>query len=181
MPMNTIQALEKERFELNMLIQRGTVFEIEKVEFVRNEGLLSLFRRRTKKVSKERYTIKEPTLAVLDKISAEQIELAIDEELMSSQDGISAARKMVHAHALRMARIIAIAVLGGDNIIKGDDKELNDLADLFYKNIKPSRLIELLLMINTISNLGDFTNSIRLMSASRTTIPIRVEEESKED
>ena len=175
MEIDEIKALENERNELNMLIQRGTVFEVEIVEFVRKKGFLSLMRSKTKKVTKERFTIQEPTLAVLDRISSEQIELAIDENMLSSQDGIQAARKMVKAQTKRMARIIAIAVLGQDYIISRDEKKLNILTDIFYNNIKPSRLFGLVTMISTMSNLGDFMNSIRLMSAARTTIPTRIE------
>lgn len=173
-----MKALESEKNELNLLVQRGTTFEIERVEYVRKKGLFSLLRGKKKVVTKERYTIHEPTLAVLDLISAEQIELEIDESIMSSEDGIVQARKMAKAHAGRMARIIALAVLGQDYAISRDEKSLKRLTTIFYNNIKPSRLFQLVLMINTMTNLGDFTNSIRLMSGARTTMPIRVEENS---
>lgn len=175
------KALLQEQNELNLLIQRGTTFEIEKVDYIRPKGLFSVFKKKIRKVEKLKYIIQEPTLAVLDRISAEQIELAIDENVMISAEGMNEARRMPRVHARRMAGIVALAVLGQDYIASKDEKSLRDLTEIFYKNIKPSRLMQLVLMINTMTNLGDFTNSIRLMSGSRTTVPIRIEEENKKD
>lgn len=137
----------------------------------------------------ERHRVQEPTLAVLDLIAAEQIELVIDEKLMTSEDALCIARKLAKQHARRMAKIVALAVLGEDYIkatqvgarvkYEHDDKRLDELTDLFFSRIKPSRLTELVSMISAMSNLGDFTNSIRLMSAARTTMPILVEEKLK--
>ena len=55
-------------------------------------------------------------------------------------------------------------------------KRLNELTSLFTRRIKPSRLYQIYILIQTMCNLGDFLNSIRLMSADRTTMPIRIEE-----
>jgi len=105
---------------------------------------------------------------------------------MSSENGISESKKMVREHSRRMARIVALAVLGEDYIIATgeghrtrythDEKRLKELTEIFYKNIKPSKLVQLTILVNQMSNIGDFINSIRLMSASRTTMPILVEE-----
>lgn len=177
---------ELEKMELNRLISRGFFFNLERFVYVRRPGIPGLLGRRKKQSVTERYRVQEPTLAVLDLIAAEQIELVIDEKLMTSEDALCIARKLAKQHARRMAKIVALAVLGEDYIqatqvgarvkYEHDDKRLDELIDLFFSRIKPSRLTELVTMISAMSNLGDFTNSIRLISASRTTMPIRIEE-----
>ena len=174
-----------ERDELNILIRKGIEFDFESVTYKRR----GLFRRRVSVKKSYRFKIEEPTLSTLDRLSAEQIDLVIDEKVMSSEFAINEAKNLTSKHCKRLSRIIAIAVLGQDYIRavdKGshlaychDDKSLDRLTDLFFHNIKPSKLMQLVILINTMSNLGDFCNSIRLMSASRTTMPIRIED--KED
>ena len=56
-----------------------------------------------------------------------------------------------------------------------DKKKLAELTELFLRAIKPSQLYRLTLMIDVMCNLGDFMNSIRLMSSDRTAMPIRIE------
>ena len=96
---------------------------------------------------------------------------------------------MAARHARRMARIVALAVLGS-NILKPtpgkggavhyeeDRRALDDLTNLFFHTIKPSELFRLTMTINAMCNLGDFIHSIRLMSAARTTVPTRIEADS---
>ena len=176
------EKINAERRELNTLISRGVNFDVERTVTVRK----NIFSKPQKQTENLKFTIQEPTLAVLDLIAAEQIDLVIDEKVMSSEQGISEAKKLAHQHARRMARIVALAVMGEDYIIaeqKGarvsyryDERRFRELAELFENNLKPSKLIHLTIIINQMANLGDFTNSIRLMSASRTTMPILVEE-----
>ncbi len=178
--------LNTERTELNTLIDKGVNFDVERTIHVRQNGLLGYFKKRYAKTETLKFTIKEPTLSILDLMSAEQIEMAIDEAVMSSEKGIQEAKKMAGQHGQKLAKIIAIAVLGQDYIktkkngsrfsYKYDTKRLEELTELFFINIKPSKLLQLAILVNTMSNLGDFTNSIRLMSAARTTMPIRIEE-----
>jgi hypothetical protein len=184
--MNEDQNINAEKSELNLLIDKGVNFDIERTFEVRQNGFFGRFKKRYTKTETLKFTIKEPTLAVLDLISSEQIELRIDEAVMSSESGVQEAKKMTGKHGETLARIVAFAVLGQDYIktkkngsgfiYKYDDKRLDELTELFFIHIKPSKLLQLAILVNTMSNLGDFTNSIRLMSASRTTMPIRVEE-----
>lgn len=182
--------LELEAFELDRLIGRGFYFEIERTVYVRRPGLFGRLKKRVKKSVTERFKIQEPTLAVLDLLSAEQIELVIDEKVMTSKDAMSVARKLTKEHTKRLAKIVALSVLGEDYIqavqigarikYEHDDKRLDELTDLFFSHIKPSRLVELVSMISAISNVGGFMNSIRLISGNRTTMPIRVEENNED-
>ena len=171
--------------ELNRMIERGLTFTVKRKKKVRRPGWLGWIRKKITIDEDVRFEIKEPTLSVLDRISAEGIMMDIDESQMQSDAGMSIAKKMVHDHARRMARVIAIAVLGenyeiatinnGRTSYIRDDRRLDELTDLFAHSVKPSDLINLCVAINTMSNLGDFTNCIRLTSANRTTIPDRVQ------
>lgn len=188
--MNESEKINTERQELNLLINKGVSIEVDRTIYVKPKGLFGLLKKRVKQTDKQKFIIQEPTLSVLDLISSEQIELNIDEKEMNSDNALSLAKKLTNEHSRRMARIIAISVLGQDYIIpiqkgsfiqyKYDDARLKELTNLFFHNIKPSRMMQYVILINTMSNLGDFTNSIRLMSASRTTMPILIEESKKD-
>ena len=105
---------------------------------------------------------------------------------MKSSDALERSRRLVYDHSIRFARIVAIAALGEEREIPKpiksgvkwveDTERLEELTQLFARNIKPSKLYQLVILINAMCNLGDFTNSIRLMSSDRTTMPIRIEE-----
>lgn len=177
-----------ERSELNLLISGGMKFEVEGPDNVSvRKGLKKLFSRgRTGGKKIYRFTIKEPTLSVLDRLAVEQIDLNIDETIMKGEKGLSEAKRLALDNAHRLARIVAIAVMGQEYMMpvasKGeychyrpDERGLSDLAEFFFNNIQPSRLMQLAVRINTISNLGDFCNSIRLLSANRTTMPDLIE------
>lgn len=172
--------------ELNRLIGRGIKFKVNRKKFVRRPGWLGWIRKKMIVDEELEFEIHELTLSVLDRISAEGIMMEINEAEMKSGSGLSAAKRLVKDHSVRMAKVVAIAVLGEDyetaivehgrtRYIK-DDKRLDEMTQLFAHTIKPSVLVEMCVAINTMSNLGDFTNCIRLTSASRTTIPDRVQE-----
>lgn len=179
--------IEAEKQELNILVNRGVSFELDRTIYHKQKGLFGRFKKRIPVTEKLKFRIQEPTLSTLDRISAEQIELNIDERIMSSDAGLCEAKKLTKEHARRLAKIVALAVLGQDYVMtiqegsriryEFDDKRLIELTDLFFNNIRPSKLMQLTLLVNTMSNLGDFTNSIRLMSGARTTMPIRIEGE----
>ena len=75
-------------------------------------------------------------------------------------------------------RLIAKPGKGGIRWIE-DTKKLDELTSLFARKIKPSILYKLYVLVNTMGNLGDFMNSIRLISTERTTMPIRIEENNE--
>lgn len=179
--------LEQERTELNALIGKGVSFDVQDVEVQYKPYLWGLFKKKVLVPVKRKFVIKEPTLGTLDRLSSEWVEMAIDEDAIKGDDGMLQARKMTKNHALRCAKVIAIAVLGSDYLIpkacnggvvgyKPDTARLEELTSLFARQIKPSELYQLCVLINAMCNLGDFLNSIRLMSADRTTMPIRIEE-----
>lgn len=182
--------LEQEQNELNTLINKGITFEVEDYFVEEKKKLFGLIKKRTAVKTMRQFKIEEPTLATLDRISAESIEFAIDEEALKSDDGLQKAKTLVKENSRRCSKIIAIAVIGSDYLIpkigKGgvvsyveDTKQLDLLTDLFFRQIKPSVMYQLFVLINAMSNLGDFLNSIRLMTAARTTMPIRIEKGKK--
>lgn len=181
-----VKELLQERKELNTLINKGVTFDVEDVEFQVEERFFGLWKKRVPIKTKRTFKIEEPTLGTLDRLSAEWIEFDIDETQLKSKDGMQHARTMANLHTRRCAKIVAIAVIGSDYLIPKsvhggvrfveDVGRLNELTDLFARTVKPSKLYQLYILISTMSNLGDFLNSIRLMSADRTTMPIRIEE-----
>lgn len=177
--------LDKEKSELNALIKKGVSFEVKDIQVETTRRFFGLIRKRRLVEVTRQFTIEEPTLSTLDRLSAEWIELAIDEKAMQSADAMVKARTMAHNHAIRCARIVAIAVLGVDRLKctnkngyphwVEDTKKLDELTALFARSIKPSKLHQFAILVNSMANLGDFMNSIRLMSTDRTTMPIRIE------
>jgi hypothetical protein len=185
---NDTKQLELEREELNRIVNNGVTFEVEDVEaMVTKRSFFGLFKKRELVKVTKKFKIEEPTLGTLDRLSREWVELAIDEESLKGKDGMKNARSLAANNALRCAKVIAIAVIGSEYKIpvtdkngvvrmREDVKRLNELTSLFARTIKPSRLYQIYILIQTMCNLGDFLNSIRLMSADRTTMPIRIEE-----
>lgn len=181
-----IKKLQQEKDELNTLIGKGVEFTVTDTVFDAEKRFFGLVKKRKPKTITRSFKIDEPTLATLDRLSSEWIEFALDEAAMKSTDALERSRRLVHDHSIRFARIVAIAVLGSERLIAVPVKEgvkwvedsarLEELTGLFARSIRPSKLYQIVVLINAMCNLGDFTNSIRLMSSDRTTMPIRIEE-----
>ena len=183
----TLQDIERD--ELNLLIRKGQKFTIRYTITRRENRLLSLRSKTIKEERAEAFEIKEPTLAVLDRLSAEWLDMTLDEQALSSggSDTLIEAKRATADNTHRMAKVVAIAVLGEDYHIKtvnqktgrvqysNDDKELERLTDLFFHTIKPSELVMICQQIVNIANLGDFIASMRYMSGARTTRTDRIE------
>ena len=176
--------LELERKELNLLIKQGIKFSVTHKFHRRKKGVKGFFQRPEEVSIKENFEIQEPTLSVLDRLSAIWVEMGLDEERLMQGGTASIAEAISTAkdNTKRMARVIAIAVLGEDYHVTeigmggrikkyNDDKELDRLTNLFFHTIKPSKLVRLSEAVTSVSNLGDFINSMRLMSGARTTQP----------
>ena len=93
--------------------------------------------------------------------------MEINEEALA-KDPIAEGRRLEHIHAKDMARIVAYAYLNGKWKIR--------LFGRYYTNyflwkVNPSKLSQLAMVINTLSNTPDFVNSIRLLSIVRTAAP----------
>ena len=179
-----IKALEREREELNLLVQRGVKFDVTTKIRRRKKGLRGFFSRPETVNETHTFEIYEPTLSVLDRISALSLAIDIDEATIKAEGeaAITEARQVTKENIMRMARVVAVAVLGEDYHVTevnrfgkvkkyNDDKELDRLTALFFHSVKPSVLVGLTAMITTMCNLGDFINSMRLLSCARTATP----------
>jgi hypothetical protein len=177
-------AVEMEREELNLLIQRGLKFDVTMKVRKQVKGIRGFFGR--KKISEETMTFEmhQPTLSVLDRISDLALDMVInsDELKEGSEETITKAKELVKDNSPKLARLVAIFVLGEDyhvtEITKSgkvkrynDDKELDRLTDLFFHTVTPSKLAGLSIAITDMSNLMDFIASMRLLSGTRTTQP----------
>lgn len=175
---------ELEREELNLLVKQGIKFSVTHKVHRRKKGVKGLFQRPEIVTVKEDFEIQEPTLSVLDRLSAIWVEMEVNEDRLTAggTETLAEAKRIAKDNAARMARIIAIAVLGEDYHVTevgtggrirkyNDDKELARLTALFFHTIKPSKLVGLSEAITSVSNLGDFINSMRLQSGARTTQP----------
>jgi hypothetical protein len=187
--MDTVKTLEQEKSELNALINKGISFEVEDTGFEVKKRFFGLLWKRIPVKVKKQFKIEQPTLGTLDRLSAEWIEIAIDEAALKSDDGMQRVKTLTHEHAVRCAKVIAMAVLGSDYLLPKcgknglvryveDTERLAYLSDLFSRTIKPSTLYQLCVLINAVCNFGDFMNSIRLMSSDRSAMPVRIEENS---
>ena len=180
-PEKTLHDIERE--ELNLLIRKGQKFAVRYTIAKKEKRLLGLRSRTVEEEHAEAFELKEPTLAVLDRLSAHWLEMTLDEKALEAggAETRAEAKRATADNTKRMAQVLAIAVLGEDYHIKtadrktgriiysNDDRELDRLTDLFFHTIKPSELVILCQRITNIANLGDFIGSMRYMSGARTT------------
>ncbi len=180
-PEKTLHEIERE--ELNLLIRKGQKFAVRYTITKKEKRLLGLRSRTVEEEHAEAFELKEPTLAVLDRLSAHWLEMTLDEKALEAggAETLAEAKRATADNTKRMAQVLAIAVLGEDYHIKtadrktgriiysNDDRELDRLTDLFFHTIKPSELVILCQRITNIANLGDFIGSMRYMSGARTT------------
>ena len=176
-----LEALESENTELRKMINEGVTFDVNVTYRRRKPGFWGFFRRRERVTEKRSFTIEEPTLNTLDRLSALWLKMSIDETKLGGNDYLTTAKHMVAQETRTLAEIVAAAVMGEDYydvVEKGGyfkrterKEELKRLTSLFVHTVKPSELFTLAVLITNVSNLGDFINSIRLMSATRTSDP----------
>lgn len=177
-----LENLTREQSELRQMINSGVTFDVDVTYRKRKPGLLGFLRKRETVKEKKVFRIAEPTLSTLDRLSALWLEMTIDETKLNDADYLSAAKKLAAKEAKKLAEMVAVAVLGEDYydvtdkggyfMRKPNEKRLARLASLFEHTITPSQLLTLAILITNVSNLGDFINSIRLMSATRTSDPM---------
>lgn len=182
-----LEALELEQSELRLMIQEGVTFDVDVTYYRRKPGFCGYFSKREKVTEKRVFKIEEPTLNTLDRLSALWLQMEIDETRLQEADYLNAAKKMANKEAKRLAEVVATAVLGEDYYTAIDKdgyfkrtenkQELKRLTSLFLHTVKPSELFTLAVLITNVSNLGDFINSIRLMSATRTSDPTHLIEQ----
>lgn len=167
--MNEQEKKQAQKSVLETILNKGTKFDITYKVKERRRGFLGFLRPKVTVEKKESFTIKQPTLGVLDRMSEIWLGFDIkDMEGMSDGEAMSEGYKMVQSHAMDMARILAIAVVGED---PESDKEVERLTELFYKSVKPSQLPQIAMALHAANHISDFIVSMRLMKMSMTTTP----------
>ena len=159
-----------ESLELDLLLDRGTVFKVTKTSWLS---------KLSKKKERE-FFIKQPYLGTLDILSGLYVSMKVDEGELD-KDPMGESKRLVRRSAKTCAMVVAVAVLNSKWKIKLFAKIY---ANYFMWHVTPQYMWKLAITINNMSNLSDFTNSIRLMSGARTTAPtaeILVEDPSKQD
>ena len=145
--------------ELVRLINEGFPFEIEITVKRRKPGIFGFFL--PKEVLKEtrQFLVKEPTLATLDRIAL--VSADINTDLFSDEENFNMyLKKNSRLHYRKMANVIAIAVAQpGDNI--------NDLTEIFFAALKPSHLLQIIVLIDVASNLQVFMTSTLMVTAAK--------------
>lgn len=167
---------QSEQEELNLLLERGLAFTV-----TQHRSRRTILGKRKTWNEEKRYIINQPTLATLDRLAVEQLDLVINEDKLTGadMDAMAEARRLAHENAERMARIVAIAVLGEDMWDQKhgrrteNQQRLQALTADLYHSINPQKLQQLCTAIMQMANLGDFCVSMRLMSAQRTTAPMK--------
>lgn len=177
--MEKMDKISAEQKELNLLINEGFSFTFEYMD------RKYPFARPT--LVKKTFTIHQPTLAVIDLLSAEAINMVVNEDLIS-KDPLGESKKIISSAVDPMVRYIAIAILGRDAEIpvsslskytsyKKNEKEIKRISSIIKRSLTPAQLREIVTAITQISNIGDFLYSIRLAGESRSTTPSRIEED----
>lgn len=152
--------IEEKRNEIIRLLNHGFQFEINQISYIKKKGWKSIFKKKEKLEIKHVFTIKEPTLSVLDRISLES--LVFDEKEFNDLKTDNDIKKYSRKHLKSMAIIVAIAVCGPNAL----QSEINEKTKLFYTYLKPSDLYSIMQLSDIASNLGDFINSTRLVAAA---------------
>lgn len=173
-----LEKLNREQAELRQLIGQGVTFDVKIKHSRRKPGFWGFFRKREIVEETKVYTIQEPTLATLDRLSALWLQMEIDETKLNDEDYLRTAKALANKEAKKLAEVIAVAVMGEDYYTvtfdgtrtqrKERKSDLRALTSLFFHTITPSQLLTLAILISNVSNLGDFVNSMRLMCATRT-------------
>ncbi len=176
--------LQKEKGELDRLLANGCNLTVKDFVYKRKH----FFSKLEKEEVELHFHIDEPTLSTLDRISKEAIDLEFDEKRILGSDSIEYANTFSYSARKRCAKIAALAVIGeeynkpvenrfGKIIYKKDHKRVCELTSLFMRTLKPSALLQIVIIINTMSNLTDFLTSIRFLQTKRTAIPHLIEKE----
>lgn len=148
--------LQSRKAELLRLINDGFVFEVvEKKPFRKH-----IFSKVQLTEVIHEFKIKEMPYSTLDRISI----YSLDMERYVNESDVLAQKRDASNHRLNMCKLIATAVLSTDF----EKNKFDELTTLFYNFLKPSDGFKICELIDISSNLGDFINSIRLVTAANT-------------
>lgn len=154
---------ELHKNELIRLINQGFPFEITIHKKIKKPGILGYFQKKVATSEIRLFLIKEPTLATLDRIALESLD--IDTEKFKDEENFNNyLKKTNRLHYRKMAKIIAIACYDESKHVNETE---DDLADLFFRSLKSSELYQIFEIIDIASNHTDFMNSTILVTAAQ--------------
>jgi hypothetical protein len=145
-----------EKRAIDTMIDQGVYFELPR------RGISRMIYRKPRKV-----LINQPYLGTLDYLTREYLAIDFDEAKLQ-ENPLYESRVIASKSCKQMARIVAIAVLNSRWKIKLFTRPL---ANYLMWRLTPKTLLNLCILITTMNNVQDFTNSIRLISGARTTTP----------
>ncbi|WP_407497494.1 hypothetical protein [Elizabethkingia meningoseptica] len=162
------------RRELTKLINNGFPITLSETYVERKKGLLRFFSKPEKKTREVTYVIKELTFNIIDLISLEAQSLNLKD--YEGKEGLAFNNSLSRSDIKIMCKIIALAIMGTDYEYKvitdqrekyiRDEKGLRRIQNHLSQNLHPSDLFGILNLIDIHSNLGDFTNSIGLITGA---------------
>lgn len=162
------------RREITKLINNGFPITLSKTYVERKKGLLGFFSKPKKKTKEVTYIIKELTFNIIDLIALESQGLILKN--YEGKEGLAFNNSISRNDIKIMSKVIALAIMGTDyeyKVITGkrekyirDEKGLKKIQNHLSQNLHPSDLFGILNLIDIHSNLGDFTNSIGLITGA---------------
>jgi len=147
--------LKKESRAVETLLSDGVKFEIK------TKGLARIFKRH------HTFILQQAYLGTLLLLSKYYLKVGFDEKKLTD-DPLGQSRLEITKSAKTLAMIAAIGMLNSKWKIR---LFARPLAKWLLWRLTPQSLYELSMTIVVLNNTGDFMNSIRLMSALRTTAP----------
>ncbi|AQX52512.1 MULTISPECIES: hypothetical protein [Elizabethkingia] len=162
------------RREITKLINNGFPITLSETYVERKKGLLHLFSKPEKKTREVTYIIKELTFNIIDLIALESQGLNLKN--YEGKEGLAFNNSISRNDIKIMSKVIALAIMGTDyeyKVITGkrekyirDEEGLKKIQNHLSQNLHPSDLFGILNLIDIHSNLGDFTNSIGLITGA---------------
>ena len=158
-----LMSKELQQNELIRMINQGFPFEITIHKKIKKPGILGYFQKKVAASETRLFLIKEPTLATLDRIALESLD--IDTEKFKDEEHFTNyLKKTNRLHYKKMAKIIAIACYDESKHINETE---DDLTELFFKCLRPSELNQIVQIMDVASNHTDFMNSTLLVTAAQ--------------
>lgn len=154
---------ELQKNEIIRLINQGFPFEIIVHKKIKKPGIWGYFQKKVAVSETRLFLIKEPTLATLDRIALESLDIDTD-KFKDEEDSINYLKKTNRLHYKKMAKIVAIACY---DEAKHMNETEEDLAELFFRCLTPNEINEIMQMIDIASNHLDFMNSTILVTAGQ--------------
>ena len=164
--------LARKKREITRLINSGFNIDLSYNIITKQKGLFGWLKPKIKERKTESFLLKELTLNIIDRINL--ISLDIDFDKYKDLDPRSADKEISKDHLKRICEIVALCLIAENYEYQNDNgkyiqnnKELKRVSNILLRAVKPSDVLGILQLIDVVGNLGDFTNSIRLIVSTQ--------------